>query len=91
MTCLFNINFTRPFVHSHVALDRLFDGGPCDLVRHNLSFWGYEGLVHDKSSSWLRVSSNWAGDCYGGIRKSDIEYSVQGGSRHVSCKNSERV
>ncbi|WP_312905056.1 type VI secretion system tip protein TssI/VgrG [Stutzerimonas nitrititolerans] len=30
-------------------------------------YWDREGLLDDKSSCWLRVSSNWAGDRYGGI------------------------
>ncbi|WP_312598011.1 type VI secretion system Vgr family protein [Stutzerimonas nitrititolerans] len=29
--------------------------------------WDREGLADDKSSCWLRVSSSWAGDRYGGI------------------------
>lgn len=33
-----------------------------------------EGLVYDKSSCRLRVSRNWPGDCYSGIRKFDVEY-----------------
>ncbi|POR63023.1 type VI secretion system tip protein VgrG [Pseudomonas syringae pv. pisi] len=30
-------------------------------------FWDREGLADDKTSCWLRVSSSWAGDRYGGI------------------------
>ncbi|MPR04689.1 type VI secretion system tip protein VgrG, partial [Pseudomonas sp. MAFF 212408] len=30
-------------------------------------FWDREGLADDKTSCWLRVSSGWAGDRYGGI------------------------
>lgn len=30
-------------------------------------FWDREGLSDDKTSCWLRVSSGWAGDRYGGI------------------------
>jgi len=30
-------------------------------------FWDREGLAYDKTSCWLRVSSGWAGDRYGGI------------------------
>jgi len=30
-------------------------------------YWDREDLLDDKSSCWLRVSSNWAGDRYGGI------------------------
>ncbi|WP_217477802.1 type VI secretion system tip protein TssI/VgrG [Stutzerimonas stutzeri] len=30
-------------------------------------FWDREGQSDDKTSSWLRVSSSWAGDRYGGI------------------------
>ncbi|MFV0453775.1 MAG: type VI secretion system tip protein TssI/VgrG [Pseudomonas sp.] len=29
--------------------------------------WSREGLADDKSSCWLRVSSSWAGDRYGGV------------------------
>ncbi|WPN27964.1 type VI secretion system tip protein TssI/VgrG [Pseudomonas sp. P5_109] len=29
--------------------------------------WDREGLADDKSSCWIRVSSSWAGDRYGGI------------------------
>ena len=71
---LFNASVTSPFVRSHIAQDRLFDGAPCDSVRHNLSFWDREGLVYDKSSCRLRVSRNWPGDCYSGIRRFDVEY-----------------
>ncbi|MFL9811848.1 type VI secretion system tip protein VgrG [Stutzerimonas sp. VN223-3] len=30
-------------------------------------FWDREGQANDKTSCWLRVASNWAGDGYGGI------------------------
>jgi type VI secretion system secreted protein VgrG len=30
-------------------------------------FWDREGQANDKTSCWLRVSSSWAGDRYGGI------------------------
>jgi type VI secretion system secreted protein VgrG len=30
-------------------------------------FWDREGLADEKTSCWLRVSSSWAGDGYGGI------------------------
>ncbi len=30
-------------------------------------FWDREGQADDKTSCWLRVASNWAGDSYGGI------------------------
>ncbi|MCQ4311335.1 type VI secretion system tip protein VgrG [Pseudomonas stutzeri] len=30
-------------------------------------FWDRDGQANDKTSCWLRVSSNWSGDRYGGI------------------------
>ncbi|RON11677.1 type VI secretion system Vgr family protein [Pseudomonas frederiksbergensis] len=30
-------------------------------------FWDREGQADDKSSCWIRVSSNWAGDSHGGV------------------------
>ncbi|WP_339490371.1 type VI secretion system Vgr family protein [Pseudomonas sp. EL_65y_Pfl2_R95] len=41
----------------------------CDIYgRIKVQFhWDREGRGNDKSSCWLRVASNWAGDLYGGI------------------------